>query len=121
MYFVKSENCLFYTELRIIWRVAGVVSACINAFSGSHSQDKVSNLVQEAQELYPNKVGTELHHITPQYLGGPASGETVELDAAYHQVITNEFRSLYGYGQSVPPPEQVEAIKNQVYSAYPLP
>ena len=78
--------------------------------------------VKQAQEAYPNKAGTiEEHHVTPQYLGGPASGETVPLDAAYHQQITNEFRSQYGYGQSVPSESQVEAIKNQVYTKYPLP
>ncbi len=71
---------------------------------------------------YPNKVGRyEEHHVEPVYLGGPRNGETVRIPAPYHQVITNEFRSLRGYGLGYPSQSELEAIKNSVYSKFPLP
>ena len=79
------------------------------------------NLVKQAQEAYPNKIGTELHHLTPQYLGGAADDPTVEIPSAYHQQITNEFRRLYPYGQPKPSPQQLQEIMQQVYQKYPLP
>jgi len=79
------------------------------------------DLVKEAQDAYPAKAGDiELHHITPKYLGGPADGPTVPLDAAYHQLITNEFRSLWPYGSGRPDPQELERIMNDVYEKYPL-
>jgi RHS repeat-associated protein len=80
------------------------------------------DLVQAAQEAYPGKAGvTELHHVTPKYLGGAADGPTVALDAAYHQQITNEFRSLWPYGDAQPNPQQLHEILQKVYNKYPLP
>jgi len=81
-----------------------------------------SNLVKAAQNLYPGKAGKiELHHITPKYLGGPSNGPLVPLDAAYHQVITNEFRALRPYGLGPVNTAQRLQIMQQVYSKYPLP
>jgi len=72
--------------------------------------------------LYPKKAGlTELHHIAPKYLGGAKNGALVPLDGAYHQVITNEFRSLYQYGLPKPGQTKMFDIMKQVYSKYPLP
>jgi hypothetical protein len=83
-----------------------------------HSDD----LVKAAQESYPKKAGlTELHHIAPKYLGGATNGALVPLDGAYHQVITNEFRSIYPYGLPTPGEARMLEIMKQVYSKYPLP
>jgi RHS repeat-associated protein len=80
------------------------------------------DFVKEAQRLYPNKAGKiELHHITPKYLGGSKNGAVVPLDASYHQVITNEFRSLWPYGNGIPSATELKNIMNQVYAKYPLP
>lgn len=80
------------------------------------------DLVKAAQKLYPNKAGlTELHHITPKYLGGAANGPLVPLNGSYHQVITNEFRALWPYGKGVPSATELQNIMKQVYSKYPLP
>lgn len=80
------------------------------------------DLVKAAQQLYPNKAGKiELHHITPKYLGGAVDGPLVPLDAAYHQVITNEFRLLWPYGKGVPSASELQSIMEQVYAKYPLP
>jgi RHS repeat-associated protein len=79
-------------------------------------------LVNAAQQLYPNKAGKiELHHPIPQYLGGARNQNLVPLDAAYHQVITNEFRILHGYGLARPSSERLQEIIKEVYSKYPLP
>ncbi len=82
----------------------------------------VEDLISNAQELYPKKAGTtELHHIFPKYLGGEADGALVPLDGAYHQVITNEFRSIYPYGLPYPSLEESLDILEKVYTKYPLP
>jgi hypothetical protein len=58
--------------------------------------------MQEARRAFPHLAGgpKQKHHIHPRYLGGPDNGPTVDLDPAYHQLITNEFRRLAGYGKS---------------------
>lgn len=80
------------------------------------------NLVKAAQQAYPKLAGKiQLHHIEPKYLGGARNGPLVPLDAAYHQMITNEFRSLWGYGNGLPSATELQNIMKQVYSKYPLP
>jgi len=64
---------------------------------------------------------TQLHHITPKYLGGPANGPLIKLDAAYHQQITNAFRTEWGYGLGKPSEAKLLEIMNTVYSKFPLP
>lgn len=79
-------------------------------------------LVDGARQLYPNKAyKTELHHITPKYLGGSADGPLSAVDAAYHQLITNEFRALHPYGSLKPTPERLKELMSLVYAKYPLP
>lgn len=80
------------------------------------------DLVKSAQKLYPNKAGkTELHHITPKYLGGAKNGPRVPLDGAYHQQITNAFRKLRPYGKPKPTEAELNIILEKVYSQFPLP
>jgi RHS repeat-associated protein len=82
---------------------------------------KFDNLNKAAGLLYPKKAGkVELHHITPQYLGGPKNGVLMPLDGAYHQQITNEFRKLMPYPASSISPAEVNKVMNQVYAKYPL-
>jgi hypothetical protein len=63
----------------------------------------------------------DLHHIIPKYLGGAADGAVKRIPRAYHQLITNEFRRLWGYGQGKPTAEKLAEIVRAVYSKYPLP
>jgi RHS repeat-associated protein len=61
-------------------------------------------VLAEAQQQYPKLKGkTHNHHIIPKYLGGDDAGETVPIDAAYHQLITNAFRDKWAYGQGKKP------------------
>ncbi|HZI04424.1 MAG TPA: hypothetical protein VEZ71_10395 [Archangium sp.] len=79
--------------------------------------------MQEARKAFPHLAGgpKQKHHLHPRYLGGPDNGPTVDLDPAYHQLITNEFRKNHGYGLGVPNLKQVLEIMRLVYSKYPLP
>ncbi len=96
-----------------------------NLFSSSAAKGVTQysdDLVKAAQKIYPKKAGTtQLHHITPKYLGGAKNGSLVPLDGAYHQMITNEFRALWGYGKGVPSATELQSIMKQVYTKYPLP
>ena len=77
---------------------------------------------QKAEELYPNLAGkTQWHHIFPKYLGGDPNGPLVELNAAYHQLITNAFRAEWAYGQGAPSLEMALEIMAKVYALFPLP
>ncbi|WNG41172.1 hypothetical protein F0U61_51310 [Archangium violaceum] len=79
--------------------------------------------MQEARKAFPHLVGgpKQKHHIHPRYLGGPENGPTVDLDPAYHQLITNAFRNLAGYGRKSLPLDFVWGVMKKVYSQYPLP
>lgn len=80
-------------------------------------------LLPAAQKQYPKLAGKiQQHHVDPKYMGGAKDGTKVGIDAAYHQLITNEFRALAPYGQKrAYTPEERAAIMNQVYGKYPLP
>ena len=79
-------------------------------------------LVDGARQLYPKKAfRIERHHITPKYMGGASDGPLSSIDAAYHQLITNEFRALHPYGSMIPTPERLAEIMRQVYTSFPLP
>jgi len=78
--------------------------------------------LQEAKARYPNHQGYQNHHLIPIYLGGPRNGVTYRLQSAYHQAITQEFRSRWSYGQDNPPaPEVRQQILLEVYFKYPIP
>ena len=78
---------------------------------------------REARKAFPHLAGgpSQEHHIHPRYLGGPGNGPTVNLDPAYHQLITSEFRRLAGYGNKPPRLNVVLEIMKKVYARYPLP
>jgi hypothetical protein len=78
----------------------------------------------EAKKLFPHLYGKpkQKHHVHPKYLEGPKDGPTVDLDPAYHQLITNAFRKEYGYGRVEPLSRDAQQdIMRKVYSLYPLP
>ena len=79
-------------------------------------------LEKSAKLKYP-KLATQIHkhHITPKYLGGAKNGPLVPLNAAYHQMITNEFRALWDYGIDVPSATELQRIMKKVYETFPLP
>ncbi len=85
------------------------------------------DLINAAGKLYPNKAGlTQLHHPFPKYMGGAEKQILAPIDAAYHQVITNEFlkywpKKLPGQLKTYPTLQQVNEIMQKVYSKYPLP
>ena len=102
--------------------ISNVICSLLTGMAGGAGAQDTNQLVQQAQQRYPNKAGTiELHHIFPKYLGGDPNGQTVAIDAAYHQVITNEFRALWAYGQGAPVIQRAQEIMQQVYSNFPLP
>uniref|UniRef100_UPI00286BAD77 hypothetical protein n=1 Tax=Archangium sp. TaxID=1872627 RepID=UPI00286BAD77 len=78
--------------------------------------------MQEARRVFPHLAGgpKQEHHVYPRYLGGPDNGPTVDLDRAYHQLITNEFRMHRGYGQGTPNLRRALELMRLVYSEYPL-
>jgi hypothetical protein len=85
-------------------------------------QAKYRRHVEEANRLYPDKVGRyEEHHFVPQYLGGLRDGKTYKVLAPYHQLLTNAFRAEHAYGQAPPSPQRLQEILIKVYSEYPIP
>jgi len=60
------------------------------------------------------------HHVDPIYMGGARDGMQVPVDAAYHQLITNEFRSLHPYGKTILSAEERLRIAREVYRRVPL-
>lgn len=78
--------------------------------------------LKEAQVRYPAHQGYQNHHLVPIYLGGARDGVTYRLQSAYHQAITQEFRSKWSYGQGkMPTAERRQEILLEVYSKYPIP
>ena len=77
----------------------------------------------DSRTAFPHLFGKpkHKHHLHPKYLGGHENGPTVDVDPAYHQLITNAFRREHPYGQEVPSPAQQQEIMRKVYSKYPLP
>jgi hypothetical protein len=79
-------------------------------------------LLKEAQARYPNKAGhMQWHHIDPIYMGGARNGKLIQIDAAYHQMITNEFRKWQSYGLDKLEESARRSIMQKVYMKYPLP
>jgi hypothetical protein len=84
---------------------------------------RAKKLLNTADKLYPKKVGRfENHHEIPKYISGTKKGTTVRIPSAYHQLITNEFRTLRAYGTGpVKSPVELRQILDQVYTKYPIP
>ncbi|MEQ1932417.1 MAG: RHS repeat-associated core domain-containing protein [Fimbriimonadaceae bacterium] len=91
--------------------------------AGSESPgDRVARLTAEAQADYPKLAGkTQRHHPWPQYLGGPKKQGLVELDAAYHQKITNAWYKEYPKKTGPISKTQAQEAADRVYAQYPLP
>ena len=86
-----------------------------------HNCAEDPDLLQQAQEQFPNKANQiEGHHVVPQYLGGPVDGPIVDIDASYHQLLTNAFRQAWAYGQGQPSLDQLREILTFVYGQIPL-
>jgi hypothetical protein len=82
---------------------------------------RIAEMIKAAGAQYPNLAGKyQNHHIWPQYLGGPKNGPTWRIDAAYHQVITNAFRSEWKYGGVPPSAAKAREIMIKVYQEFPL-
>ncbi len=85
-------------------------------------RERYWRLKEEAERLYPEKVGQyEEHHVWPRYLGGPADGQRYRVPAPYHQLITNAFRREWGYGRPKPDEQRARDSMLRVYSEYPIP
>ena len=79
-------------------------------------------LLKQAQDRYPKLAGIiQKHHIDPIFMGGAKDGPISFMDAAFHQLITNEFRRLHPYGKGPLSLEKRMAIMKEVYDKYPLP
>ena len=103
-------------------KIPGLKKLFGGADDAAQQTEKIQSLTAQAAARYPKLAGkAHDHHIVPKYLGGAPQGPTVRIDAAYHQLITNEFRRLAPYGQPRPSPERLGEIVGQVYSKYPLP
>jgi RHS repeat-associated protein len=77
--------------------------------------------LNKAKKAFPKKAGkTDKHHEAPKYLGGDPDGDLVEIDSAYHQLITNEFRGLHPYGLGPVDDELRQQIMDKVYQKYPI-
>jgi RHS repeat-associated protein len=99
--------------------VGGLAGKCLSPLLKAR---KIAKLTRLAQARYPKLAGKlQNHHIDPKYLGGAKDGPTVELDGAYHQLVTNEFRKEWSYGQGAPSREMAEDIAKRVYKKFPLP
>ncbi len=79
--------------------------------------------VRDAERLYPKLAGkVHKHHVVPMYLGGPVDGPIIEVNVAYHKLITNEFRRKHAYGlKDKPTQEKLIQWLKEVYDKYPLP
>jgi hypothetical protein len=98
-------------------------AAKVGESASKTASNHYDDLVAAAQKQYPKLAGkTQKHHPIPTYIGGDKNQALVPLDAAYHQLITNEFRKLWPYGKGpIKDLTQRQAIVEQVYKKYPLP
>ena len=102
----------------------GVAGKALSEAGEAAKALKIEKLTSKAKELYPKlaEKAAQLHHVIPKYLGGAKDGALVKIPAAYHQLITNAFRTLAPYGKGISrTAEEVTNIVKQVYSKYPLP
>jgi hypothetical protein len=99
------------------------LSGAAEAGEGLSKAGTIEKLTADAKELYPKlaEKADQLLHVIPKYLGGAQDGALAKIPAAYHQMITNAFRTLAPYGQSISrTTEEVTNIVKQVYSMFPL-
>lgn len=73
-------------------------------------------------DLLSTNQGMQLHHVQPRFLGG--GNNVVQIDSAYHQLITNAFRAAtqnHTINATNSTPAQIRTIMDNVYSQYPIP
>ena len=93
-----------------------------NSFHTERTDPYYQKMVKDSRQRYPEKIGYyEDHHIDPQYMGGDKSGTLINLEAPYHQRITNYFRDEHPYGSGKLNFFERERIMRKVYMKYPLP
>jgi hypothetical protein len=76
----------------------------------------------EGQAKYPDKSGKiEKHHVKPEYIFGKNKEPIDKVNAAYHQLITNEFRKEVPYGTGPLSAKDATKTLKKVYDQLPLP
>ena len=120
---ISNEEINRYGDVHVESMSSGTNPSSLNTNSYISKNDpRYQELLKSAQERYPKKAGKfELHHIEPKYMGGDPNGQLIKLDASYHQMITNEFRSLYPYKRTPINMNLRIDYMNQVYRKFPLP
>lgn len=95
----RQSSAAMHSNAGLLERTGKSVTTFTGEVYISKSDPHYLELLKEAQARYPNKAGhIQMHHVDPKYMGGPSNGKLIPLDAAYHQMITNEFRSIHPYG-----------------------
>ncbi len=108
---------------------------CLNAIEGELQNSEATEVnegenveqtreqwEEQANERYPKKAGLkEWHHIWPKYLK-MGKGELIQLNAPYHQLLTNAIREEFPYGDdySDMPNEEIWSKLNKIYCKYGL-
>ena len=119
----RQSSAAMHSNAGLLERTGKSVTTFTGEVYISKSDPHYLELLKEAQARYPNKAGhIQLHHVDPKYMGGPSNGKLIPLDAAYHQMITNEFRSIHPYGtRKILDGSVRHGIMQKVYMKYPLP
>ena len=116
-------NSSVYGNAALLERTGKSVTTFTGEVYISKSDPHYLELLKEAQARYPKKAGhMQWHHVEPIYMGGVRNGKLIQIDAAYHQMLTNEFRSHHPFGTKKILDESVRrSIMQKVYMKYPLP
>ena len=84
------------------------------------------NDIDNANKQYPKKAGKfEDHHRIPQFLRGTDADGLYNLPAAYHQLITNAWRTQFGYRgdpwyNRPSDPQDINDFADKLEKQYPL-
>lgn len=108
-------------EMAAQWTDPYLLTAGATIILGIPQGPNKAALENMAKQKYPKKaIGNDWHHIAPMYMGGAKNGPMIEINSAYHQMITNEFRMYHPYRLGPLSPAERQIIMNKVYSKYPL-
>ena len=119
----RQSSAAMHSNAGLLERTGKSVTTFTGEVYISKSDPHYLELLKEAQARYPKKAGQmQWHHIDPIYMGGARNGKLIQIDAAYHQMITNEFRSHHAFGIRKMLDEAARRnIMQEVYMKYPLP